>query len=112
MIDFGVSADQFEIVPFPIERQEYILQYTPKDAEYYISIFDAEDAEKYEIYKSMGLTVDVLWQRGEDEKVITGTQVRRAIAKGEDWSQLVPKTAYEYMVQNQLDERIKKLSYL
>lgn len=38
LLDFGVKREEFEIVPFPITKPEYITQYTPKDAVYYFSI--------------------------------------------------------------------------
>ncbi|MDD2980656.1 MAG: nicotinate-nucleotide adenylyltransferase [Hespellia sp.] len=111
ILDFGVSADEFEIVPFPVERPEYILQYAPKDAVFYMNIYDSWGEEKYELFKSLGLEVDVLWRKEEHEKGLTATDVRMAIAKGQDWQQMVPKTTYEYIVENQLDTRIRQLSY-
>lgn len=112
LIDFGVQRDQFEIVPFPISRPDYITQYTPKDATYFMSICDDWGEKKYQIFTDLGLKVEVLWRKTEEERGVTGTQVRAAIASGQDWQSLVPKTVYEYMVRNGIDERVRKLSML
>lgn len=112
LIDFGVQRDQFEIVPFPISRPDYITQYTPKDATYFMSICDDWGEKKYQIFTDLGLKVEVLWRKTEEERGVTGTQVRAAIATGQDWQSLVPKTVYEYMVRNGIDERVRKLSML
>lgn len=112
LIDFGVQRDQFEIVPFPISHPEYITQYVPEDATFYLGICDEWGEKQNQILTNLGLTVEVLWRRTEEERGVTGTQVRAAIASDADWQSMVPKTAYEYMVRNGIDERIKKLSML
>ena len=51
--DFGVQREEYEIIPFPMNRPEYITQYAPADATYYMSICDAmgrravSDSEKF-----------------------------------------------------------------
>ncbi|MDD3360770.1 MAG: nicotinate-nucleotide adenylyltransferase [Hespellia sp.] len=112
LIDFGVQRNQFEIVPFPISRPDYITQYAPKDATYFMSICDDWGEKKYQIFTDLGLKVEVLWRKTEEERGVTGTQVRAAIASGQDWQSLVPRTVYEYMVRNGIDERVRKLSML
>lgn len=112
LIDFGVRREEFEIVPFPITRPEYITQYVPRKATFYMSICDDWGEKKYQMFKDMGLEVEVLWRKTEEDKGVTGTQVRTAIMKGQDWSTLVPKTVYEYMVENEIDQRIQSMKYL
>ena len=55
MEEFGVPRSDYEIVPFPIHRPEYITQYTPADAVYYLGICDGWDEEKLKILKGLGL---------------------------------------------------------
>ncbi|MDD3402908.1 MAG: nicotinate-nucleotide adenylyltransferase [Hespellia sp.] len=112
LIDFGVKRDQFEIVPFPISRPDYITQYVPKDATFYMSICDDWGEKKYQMFTEMGMSVEVLWRKTEEDRGVTGTQVRAAIASGKDWQNLVPKTVYDYMVRHGIDERVRKLSML
>lgn len=55
----------------------------------------------------MGYAAEVLWRRNESEKGITGTQVRQRILADEKWNDLVPKSVYEYIISNGIDNRIK-----
>ncbi|SHJ96064.1 nicotinamide-nucleotide adenylyltransferase [Hespellia stercorisuis DSM 15480] len=107
LVDFGVRREEFEIVPFPITRPEYIFEYAPKDATYFMSVYDSWGEIKCEMLKSMGADVDVLWRKSEEEKGVTGTDVRTAIALGRDWQQMVPRTVYDYILKNGIDQRIK-----
>lgn len=110
LLDFGVKREEFEIVPFPMNRPDYILQYAPKDATYYMSISSEWGEERLKILTALGLDVEVLWRKSEEEKGTTSAEVRELIVKGEEWRQLVPKTVYEYIQEHNLEERIKKLS--
>ena len=73
LLDFGVKREEFEIIPFPVSNPELLLQYAPADAVYYMSICSAWDEEKYQILCSLGLNVEVLWRRTEEEKGNTGS---------------------------------------
>ena len=53
LLDFGVKREEFEIIPFPISNPEVLLQYTPADAVYYMSICSPWDEEKYQILQSL-----------------------------------------------------------
>ena len=88
-----------------------LLQYTPAEAVYYMSICSPWDEEKYQILQSLDLNVEVLWRRTGEEKGITGTELRGMIARGEDWQQYMPKTAAEYLERNSIDQRIRQLYY-
>ena len=109
MTEFGVPESEYEIIPFPISYPEYILQYAPKDAVYYMGIFDDWDEERYKRLKSLGLNVVVLWKKTPEEKGITGSMIRNLIATDQEWAQLVPKSVYRYLTDHHLDERIRRL---
>lgn len=111
LLEFGVKREEFEIIPFPVSRPEILMQYAPEDAVYYMSICGEWDKEKYEILKSQGLNVEILWERYGEERGITGTQLRETIAADGDWKQYVPKAAAEYIETHGIDERIRKLYY-
>ncbi len=45
----------------------------------------------------------------EDRRVpISGTMVRLAIARGEDWQAMLPESVVDYLSQNQLDQRFRR----
>lgn len=109
LIDFGVKREEFEIVPFPIERGEVLLNYVPQEAVYYMSMVDEFEEEKLKILDILGLKTEILWRKSPGTKGITGTEVRECIAAGKEWRSLVPKTVYQYMVTRGLDERIRRM---
>lgn len=111
LLEFGVKREEFEIIPFPISRPEILMQYTPEDAVYYMSICGEWDRQKCEILKERGLNVEILWERHGEERGITGTELREMIAENRDWKQYVPKAAAEYMESHGIDERIRELYY-
>lgn len=109
LIDFGVKREEFEIIPFPIERPEVLLNYAPKDAVYYMSIVDEYEEEKLKITEGLDLKTEVLWRKSPETKGVTGAEVRKNIADGEEWRKLVPKTVYQYVISHDIDKRIKKM---
>lgn len=111
LIDFGVKREEFGIIPFPISSPDILSQYAPADATYYMSICGSWDEEKYQILRSLGFNVEVLWRKPAEEKGITGTQLREMIARDEDWRQYMPKTAADYLETHGISQRIRQLYY-
>lgn len=109
--EFGVSRDEYEIIPFPVSSPDILPQYAPAGAVHYMSICSPWDEEKYHLLESMDLNVEVLWRRSKEEKGITGTSLRAMIARGDDWQQYVPKAAADYLVKYGIDQRIRHLYY-
>ena len=68
MKEFHVPESEYDILPFPINCPEYLLQYVPKDAVYYMGLCDEWDEEKYKILRSLGLKVEILWRKTLEEK--------------------------------------------
>lgn len=112
MEEFRVSESEYEIIPFPISFPEYILQYAPKDAVYYMGLFDEWDEEKYKILRSLDLQVEVLWRKTIEEKGVSASWIRNRIATDQGWDQFVPKSVYSYLKENNLDKRIKRLELM
>ncbi len=110
--DFGVGREEYEIIPFPVSQPDLILQYAPKDAVYYMSICSEWDEERFQILQKLGVETEVLWRKGQDERGITGSEVRKLIAEEKEWQQYVPKTVSEYITKHGIEERIRGLNYL
>ena len=108
LASFGVKREEYEIVPFPINRPEYIIQYVPADAVHYIGIYDEWSEERYQRLVQQKLNVVVLWRKAKEDRGIVAADVRGAIERGEDWQTLVPKSVYEYVVSHGIDERIRE----
>ena len=111
LLDFGVKRKEFEIIPFPISQPDLILQYAPRDAVYFMSLCSEWDEEKYQILQGLGLNIEVLWRRSGEEKGISGTEIRRLIARNKPWQQHVPKSVATYIESHGIDMRIRELNY-
>lgn len=112
LADFGVTREEYEIVPFPISQPDLIPQYIPKDAVHFMSICSDWDEERLQILERLGLNIEILWRKSPEEKGITGTEVRKLIAEEKDWKQYVPKTVSEYITGHEIENRIRSLNYL
>lgn len=106
LLEFGVRREEFEIVPFPLGRPDYLKRYVPAEAKYFMSISDESDEEIKRILMEMKLDIEVMWRRTE-EKNITSREIRRRIVLGEEWEQLVPKSTYRYLIDHNIDNRIR-----
>ncbi len=109
LIDVGIKQEEFDIVPFPINFPEKIFNYTPKNAKYYMTIYDEWGEEKYQNLKNnLKLDVDVLWRVTLEEKGISASDIRKKIQKGQEWKKYVPEYVYKYITENHIDQRIKQ----
>lgn len=77
-----------------------------------MNICDAWDEEKYKILRSLGLDIEILWRKEENEKGVTSSWIRSCIAMEQEWNHLVPKSVYRYLTENHLDQRIKRLEQI
>lgn len=109
MLEAGVGLSQFDIIPFPIEYPEKILNYAPADAKYYVTIYDKWGEKKLSILKGLGLDTEVMWIRTDADRLTSGTEVRTLIEHDKDWKHLVPNAVYAYITENNLISTIKGL---
>ncbi|MEF9997804.1 MAG: nicotinate-nucleotide adenylyltransferase [Lachnospiraceae bacterium] len=95
LLDIGVRREDFEIIPFPVEQPEMILQYAPREATYLLSIGNEQGEEQKKLLEDLGLTVEVLWRREIDELTLMEDEIKECMRTGREWSHLVPKTVYQ-----------------
>jgi len=105
----GVPLEMFDIAPFPIEFPERIHNYAPLDAIYLMSIDDDWGREKLKRLQELDLRTEVMYERTHADRLTSGTEIRKLIAKREKWEHLVPPAVYKYITTNGLDERIRGL---
>jgi nicotinamide-nucleotide adenylyltransferase/phosphinothricin biosynthesis protein PhpF len=109
MIEAGVKREAFDIIPFPINYPELLFNYAPKDAKYYMTIYDDWSREKQVSLEALGCSIDVMWTRTNSDKVTSGTEVRNCITHDQPWDHLVPKFVHNYVLDNGIDYRLKNL---
>lgn len=106
----GVAKSAFTVTPFPICRPDMIALSAPREAVYYLTIYDDWGREKKARLEDLGLTTEVMWERSPDQKGISGTDVRDAIRDGGDWKAMVPPAVAELVEEMDLQERFRGLS--
>lgn len=101
----NLSHNEFTIVPFPIEFPERIQYYAPKNAMYYITIYDNWGEEKLSRLKDLGLATTVLWRR--QDKGISASSIRTLIFEGDKWQHLVPQSVALKIKELEIDKKIR-----
>ncbi len=107
MHEAGVPCDGYSVTPLPINIPELILDYSPPDAVYYLTIYDGWGREKLHRFQSLGLQTRVLWEKNPDDKGITGTTVRRLIAENKTIDHLTPPAVARLVRQWNLAARLR-----
>jgi len=106
----GISEAEYSLVPLPINLPELYRYYVPLDAVFYLTIYDDWGRRKLEMFKSLGLTTEVLWERSPEEKGLTGSEIRGRMMRGAPWEHLVPRGAAQLMELWAIPERLRKLA--
>lgn len=107
LLEAGVKREDFEIVPYPIERPEILYNYVPLSATSFFTIYDKWGYEKLERLKALGYGTIVLFD--DREKNMCSTDIRERIAAGTEWENMVPKAVYQYIKQNNLTDKVIQL---
>lgn len=107
LLEAGVSREDFEIVPYPIERPEILYNYVPLNATSFFTIYDDWGYEKLHRLSDLGYGTHVLFDKRE--KAMCSTGIRYKIVNGDEWKHMVPNAVYEYIIENNLTEKVIKL---
>lgn len=97
LLEANINAANFDIVPFPIHKPWLIKYYIPESAKIFITIYDEWGEYKASLMKKLGFETEILWRRTMAERFTTGTEVRKRIANGEDFRDLVPESVYKFL---------------
>jgi nicotinamide-nucleotide adenylyltransferase len=106
----GIGLAQFTIVPFPINFPKLYRYYLPLDATFFLTIYDDWGEKKLAMFQALGLKTEVLWRRTPEQKGLTASEVRKRMAEGEKWQQMVPPAVAELLLQWHATERLRKLA--
>lgn len=107
LLEAGIERERFAVVPFPINEPALLRHYVPMDATFFVTIYDDWGRAKRQTLLDLGVEVEVMWEHELALKPCTGTEVRRRIAAGEDWRELVPNAVARYIIANRLDARLR-----
>ena len=107
--EFRVEATKYCIVPFPISKPDKIKYFVPLNARFFVTIYDNWGRHKRDVLLSLGLNVDVMWEKEIEEKGITGALIRQNIIQGRPWEHLVASSVAHLIKELALDKRIQQL---
>lgn len=102
----GVPEQDFSVVPLPINRPDLLPYYVPRRSIFYLTVYDDWGRRKKDILTSLGLSVEILWERPADRKGLTASEVRRRMAAGEDWQAMVPPAVADLLVEWDIPARL------
>jgi len=111
LAEAGVSDRDLSVVPFPINLPEYYNSYVPLDATFFLTIYDEWGRRKKKMFESIGLKVEILWERSPQEKGLSGEEIRERMARGEAWEHMVPPGSQRLMHAWEIPARLCKLHY-
>lgn len=106
LMEAGIKREEFEIIPYPIERPEILYNYIPTSATSFFTIYDDWGYEKLHRLKELGYGTVVLFDTRE--KAMCSTEIRQKIVEECDWKQMVPPAVYKYIVENNLIDKVKQ----
>ena len=109
LLDAGLKAHDFMIVPFPINFPERYRYYVPMDAVFFLTIYDEWGKRKQQYFKSLDLITHVLWEVSPDKKGISGRDIRERIATHQAWEHLVPACVPVLIERWNIRDRLKEL---
>ena len=104
LLESGIKREDFEIVPFPIERPDILYNYVPLNATSFFTIYDEWGYEKLHRLGELGYGTIVLFDNRE--KKMCSTEIRQKIVDGMEWKQMVPPAVYEYIMENNLTDKV------
>ena len=105
LLGAGIPREDFEIVPYPIERPEVLPNYIPLSATSFFTIYDQWGYEKLHRLSELGYDTFVI-PRGD--KGMCSTEIRTKIVDDEDWKYMVPEAVFNYIIENNLTEKVKQ----
>lgn len=105
LLDSGISLEQFDIIPFPIDEPNILQDFLPTNITIFTTIYDNWNKYKIEILKEQGYKVEVLWEK--DTKAIEGIDIRNQIANGDNkWKENVPAATIKFVKKYEIKERL------
>lgn len=110
LVEVGIPWPDFSVVPLPINIPELIQYYAPREAVYFLTIYDDWGRAKLRRLMGLDLEVELLWERPPEQKGLSGRQVRAAMVQGEDWRRFVPASVAELLEEWDIPRRLRQMA--
>ena len=112
LLEAGLKAEEFAVVPLPINLPELYRHYVPLEAVFFLTIYDAWGESKLHQFESLGLKTEVLWRKRLEEKGLSGAFIRKKMISGEPWKHLIPPSAARLLKDWDIPGRLRSLDRL
>jgi len=109
LLDNNFDLTEFSIVPFPINTPEFIGNYVPLDAIFFLTIYDDWGRKKKKIFDQLGAQVHILRESPLEEKGISSEYIRQLMLEGKKWDDLVPRPVIHLLNKWDIRNRLKKI---
>lgn len=106
-----LPEQEFSLVPFPVNRPDLYRFYVPLDGTFFLTIYDNWGRKKKEMFASMGLKVEVLWEKPPEQKGLVSSDIRQRMARGEPWETMVPPAVAKRMHEWDVPSRLRTLNH-
>jgi len=90
LLEEAVPYQDFSIVPLPINYPELVRYYVPRDAAFFLTIYDDWGRKKRQMLERTGFRTELMWERPLAEKGICGAEVRRRMRETSPGNTLSP----------------------
>lgn len=110
LAESGLTPREFSVVPLPISLPDLYQYYVPLDAVFFLTIYDDWGRQKRRYFQEMGLKIHLLWEVPPEQKGISGSTVRKRMARGEPWEDMVPDSVARLMKKWDIPDRLRSLS--
>ncbi len=107
--EHGIGADEFIVVPFPINFPEIYHHYIPLNALFFLTIYDSWGKKKLDYFQSLGLNIHVLWEVPPEQKGISATSIRIQMIENKPWNHLVPNSVAMLLNEWHIPTRLKRM---
>ena len=71
------------LIPFAVNRPELYRFHVPMDGTFFLTICDDWGRRKMGMLASVGLKIEILWEKPPGEKGLRGGDIRQRVARGE-----------------------------
>jgi len=104
LVGEGISKSRFSVIPFPLEKEDSLFEFFPKNGVCFTTIHSEWNNVKVDILRRLGYTVKILEEPDRwKERRESATEIRRLIKANDDaWSSLVPRRVYELITERYL----------
>jgi nicotinamide mononucleotide adenylyltransferase len=111
-VGLDAAESRVLVVPFPLDRPRVWSSYIPPDAVHLVPVFSDWEAAKVTKLRSLGHKVTAIDRRGEAK--LSASNIRKLIADGGMWEQLVPQPVvglvHEFLIKEPFALRVQDLS--